>query len=195
MGECLRKIDLKYFILSAILFFIGVYISEYSFHSRVNEYAHRTSSQKSSTLVAQRDDIFKIGKQLFGNAATIAITNLIVVTVISVGGLITGSLTTVTGLIWNGYFLENTILKAYYAKVPFHDILISLCFHGPIELFAILWAGSIGFRGIRVTANFLANKKNNLEQVVTLTEIGFIIALILIAATIESIVITTLGEA
>lgn len=133
--------------------------------------------------------ILNFAEQLFRNMVTIATTNIIVVTVIGIGGLISGSLTTVTGLVWNGYILAHTILEAHYGGVPTHKIITSLCFHGPVELFAILWAGAIGFRGMKVTIRFLANRKPYLYETISLPEMGGITTLLLIAAVIESAVI------
>ena len=77
----------------------------------------------------------------------ILINNLNVAFFVSIVGFLTGGLITMLIFIWNGIIVGIIIRNAILMKMTTEFILYGFVYHGPIEVFALLWFGTIGLDG------------------------------------------------
>jgi uncharacterized membrane protein SpoIIM required for sporulation len=115
----------------------------------------------------------------------IIISNLSVLFVIIYGGFFTGGLITIIILIWNTFITYLSVIQGGY-KYSIHELFLNFMYHGIFELASYLVAANISYRGFSFYRGILIHDKMNFKLLPTRNEVFFLIALLLIAAIIET---------
>ena len=115
----------------------------------------------------------------------IVINNLNVAFFVSIVGFLTGGIITILIFIWNGIIVGIIIRNAILMKMTTKFILYGFVYHGPIEVFALLWFGTIGLDGFLFYKTVFSK---NIFLLPSLTRSKFLIiplGLLLISAYLE----------
>lgn len=117
--------------------------------------------------------------------STILYSNIIVGIILSVCGILTGGISTVAVLFWNG-FLVGKLLNVPYFRL--WEISSHFIFHGIFELTSFFLFGTIGFKGVIMICQYVKGKEVTKIDLLSMVRI-FIIAvtILVIASTIETI--------
>ena len=183
-GEIMR-IFYRLLVFSTFLFLIGVFLG---FNS--------LNAPKSENMFC----IYEKQNEIVPNFRFLFINNLKVILILSFGGVLTFGGLTIWGLIFNGIplglFLHSSWTLRHVGELKTFFLLIFP--HGIFEIPALIIAGSAGFRIPYEILRFALGKK---EEIITEEDakeffklVGISIALILIAAIVESTITMKIAE-
>ena len=124
----------------------------------------------------------------------ILLTNLLVSLSISLGGLLTGGVLTLLTFLWNG-FLISLVVQQYVVGTHMGPLATLVIFaHAPLELLAFIGLGNIGLLGLPLYQGLwhgrTAAQWQQLRRACLLPQTGWLVGALLLAALIESFVLT-----
>ncbi|MBN1542294.1 stage II sporulation protein M [candidate division KSB1 bacterium] len=179
-------IQLKW-LLCAALFYAGGMLSGWILNDVIAQNPPLLSPAETKSFDSLHLKHFE-GQSFVRDFTHIAGVNLMVVSLIALGGRFTAGILSALLLIWNGFLLACTLHGAFCLKLPLSLVLCLYALHGPLEITAFLLAGAIGLEAFSTfTRSHTHKTPSTARQFVA--AIGPTYALTLIAASIESGVI------
>lgn len=118
----------------------------------------------------------------------ISLNNLCIGVILSFIGFFTGGFLTCAVLIYNGFNISLLVNQCTAIGLSNSEICDTMIYHGVIEIFALLWLGSIGLGGYFFMRDLY--KKNiipNIKQYISFKESIIPFCLIVFAAIIETL--------
>ncbi len=183
----LRKI-----VISVIAFAVGsianIYLNISSLNSDIKRQAYYTEispEEVENNLDEEKSNKIVAALKTF---AKIFLNNFIVGILLSIVGFLTGGVLSVVYLIFNGFFITNSIMLALITGNPTAEIISLLIYHAPFEIVALIWLSVIGLGGFSFYRKILKSDYIDKLQIKTsLRQLLYPNLLLLFAATVETL--------
>lgn len=183
----LRKI-----VISVIALAVGsianIYLNISSLNSDIKRQAYYTEispEEVENNLDEEKSNKIVAALKTF---AKIFLNNFIVGILLSIVGFLTGGVLSVVYLIFNGFFITNSIMLALITGNPTAEIISLLIYHAPFEIVALIWLSVIGLGGFSFYRKILKSDYIDKLQIKTsLRQLLYPNLLLLFAAIVETL--------